>query len=199
MAIFLVVMYYCRSCYMYTAMTHLSDNDIKWYNNGIASNGTIFYTITGEKATLIIIRKNKENHANPFRWSYGYILDEYEAYGYYTYKLSMTEDSIKGHFSISKLLGYDTPMVRAKLNDFHTFSGVNRGILDGYLPLKTDTVHIDGVVLDDCMVFDSSNSVYDDDDTCSVRRIDKYIISKQHGLVYYRFEDGTYYSRRFKQ
>ncbi len=195
------LLYYCRSCFMYMDMTHLSDSDLLWYNPGFASYSKTFYSDNGDEATMYLTDKYKENSYDPFRILWERNSLKYEACLGYFFTILHEDREMQVYCKFSRLIGYDSLMVRSNLDNFYTKSGIKDSDLLGYyIPVKTSDIEIDSVMLDDCIVFDSSNSEYKyfSKDTLSRNRIDKYILSRQFGLVYYRFEDGTEYRRRLR-
>lgn len=196
-----VIIWYCRSCVMYTDMTHLKDNDLIWYNSGLASSGKTFYSNNGNKSALTIIGRYKANSGNPFRISWGYIESDYEAYVKYRYRIDQSYDDkmLDGGCIFSRMIGYDSLMVKSNLGNFSTKKDIaDKSGIEGYVPVTISEFTLDSTILRDCMIFNQSNSEYPLNDTSTNNKITEYVISRQFGLVYYRFEDGTEYHRRFR-
>lgn len=58
---------------------------------------------------------------------------------------------------------------------------------------------MDSVIYHNCVIADSTNAIYIPHllDTVKIR-IDKFVISKKYGLIYYRFDNGEEFKRIFK-
>ena len=59
---------------------------------------------------------------------------------------------------------------------------------------------MDSVIYNDCIIADSTNAYYPPYQIDKVTdKIDKFVISKKYGLLYYRFQNGEEYKRQFKR
>ncbi|WP_289679728.1 hypothetical protein [Muribaculum intestinale] len=63
-------------------------------------------------------------------------------------------------------------------------------------PLVTHSYAIGNHIINDCVITDSSNSEYGSDlAKYPYYRIEKFVISKEYGLIYYKREDGEEFFR----
>ncbi|MBD5319034.1 MAG: hypothetical protein HDS09_07255 [Bacteroides sp.] len=68
-----------------------------------------------------------------------------------------------------------------------------------YIPLKTCDFEMDSVIYHNCIIADSTNAGYPPLWENDIKnKIDKFVISKKYGLIYYRFENGEEFKRVFK-
>lgn len=74
-----------------------------------------------------------------------------------------------------------------------------RSTIDEYdflSPLVTHSYAIGNHIINDCVITDSSNSEYGSDlANYPYYRIEKFVISKEYGLIYYKREDGEEFFR----
>lgn len=61
---------------------------------------------------------------------------------------------------------------------------------------KRKRVKCGDTVYDECIIVDSTIARYPEAYKNLKRKTDKYIIAKDHGLIYYRFDDGEEFVRR---
>lgn len=61
---------------------------------------------------------------------------------------------------------------------------------------KKRRVKCGDTVYDECVIVDSTIARYPELHKNQKRKTDKYIIAKDHGLIYYRFDDGEEFVRR---
>lgn len=103
------------------------------------------------------------------------------------YSVTDRECGANGYFEVKK----DGKLVSI------TSTFANLTAASDYCVESFDSVYINGVVVPDCFVYESDNLSVSDVANGSDIIIDKYIISRQHGLIYFRNSDGKIYLRRF--
>ena len=62
--------------------------------------------------------------------------------------------------------------------------------------VKKRRVKCGDTVYDECVIVDSTIARYSEFHKNQKHKTDKYIIAKDHGLIYYRFDDGEEFVRR---
>lgn len=177
----------------YLRMTHLSNDDLKWIKD--ADLNAVFISDSGKIARSKARARYINNKTNPFFISSSGTY-EFEANAGYEYVIDYEGTEMPGHFVIFKSLDHDSLDFSAGLNKFFL-------CLDKYStrqPLTSQSIQLNGIVFQNCICCDTSNCAYRDwakSDT-TINRIDKFIINKKLGLIYFRFENGEEFFRKLK-
>ena len=180
----------------YWRMTHLSDDDLAWIKT--IAQKTSHDMFVSESAPPLKLRINNvwiSNDGNPFFFS-AHGGDVFEANAGYSYVLTGDCKEIEGGLYIERNVDVDSLTIAIRLHDLRTVDS------NGHytsLPLATRKMELNGKVFDDCICSDSihwrSNPYHNKSDTL---KVDKLIVSKKYGLIYFRYSDGTEYYRDFK-
>lgn len=180
----------------YWRMTHLSPDDLAWVKTiAQKTSHDRFVSETAPPLKLSIKNLYVHNNGNPF-----YISsaggDVYEANAGYDYVLTGDGREIKGRLSIRREIDKDSLVFRIRLHNFITANSSGNYVS---LPLTPQKIELQGKVFDHCICSDSihwrSNPYHDKNDTL---KIDKLIVSKKYGLIYFRYSNGTEYYRDFQ-
>jgi hypothetical protein len=189
--------------FVYTRMSHLSDDDLVWVNNFEIGDTIPFISNIGNKSTLTITDKYIYNQLWPFYFSEGNS-GTYTANAGYTYQINHINDSINGEMGIVKHTVSNRLRITCKLGN----RDIDRTKLSQEIKAKTDyidfcefyinlepiTISLNGKIYHDCVIINETNSTcssleYQPEDTLD-NHINEFIISKEHGLLYYRLTDG---------
>lgn len=180
---------------VYIWMTHLSEDEMEWCvpsnSSAYLNTETIFLSNDGDTAILKYLSCKINNKRTPFvlKISPG---DSYIANASYEYNIYSNKDTLEGDFLLLKPFEKNVAVIWSKLNGFYA----NGLIDDKDLPNVTDAIpiKIKNRIYPHCLVFDSVNSSYGDWARENINnKISKYIISKEMGLIYYKFSDGREY------
>ena len=178
---------------MYIRMTHLSDDDLEWMRPYCKGKSFLFVSNNGNESRMDYTWKSIANSTNRFyissnpRWNY-------EARGGYDYQVKSLSDTLSGSFDVIRFVGTKDLSVRFELGA--RLSGREDG--DKYLPIKPTVFTMGNKTFPDCVIADSTNSRYDADSPYeSHSRVETFVISKKYGLIYYKFEDGEEFFRKF--
>ncbi len=115
--------------------------------------------------------------------------DTFEASASYNLNITSGNYQFNGFFYIIKTFEENPLIWGASLKRFFT---------KDCTPIEAVTQNINGREIRDCLVVDSINGEDGRLQKEDSIRIDKFIISKQYGLVYFRFNDGTEFFPKFK-
>lgn len=183
---------------VYKHMAHFEEDDLKWvycYNVGDTS---IFISNYGNIDTLIITEmKNNdkfkriipnEGHSNVFEPSASY---KYKIFN----KSNENRDTLDGIFIIKKkfyenVLSFTASLDKRNAFDINRFNRQNEeysNILSKFAPIDT--------MQGNYLIFDNKNSRYSKYWLDKVYKIDVFIINKNIGLIYYKFENGEEFIR----
>ena len=191
----LVIVCVMNSCIgYYSDITHLTDDDLKWTDYYNVGDTIFFHSDNMENVdTMMVIDKRTYNRKNRFFIHYidNYFGDRYEANSGYYYVIISGENQIDGDFGIKKFIDCDSIFFSAYLGSLFT-NGL-KGFSNSYRPISTDSCNINGDIYDNCIIVDDKNAHYINDS----RIIDKFIITQNYGLIYYRYTNGTEFFRKF--
>ncbi|MDE5960903.1 MAG: hypothetical protein K2H08_04210 [Duncaniella sp.] len=184
----------CLSNCVYFRMTHLSKDDLGWVQCYSRNPSPKFVSNRGQTSSLSYDRVNIANSTNRFYFSANGSY-KYEACASYDLNVHQANTTFSGWFSIKKYVDDDSLWTSFELNRFCSDEIRNYG----YIPLKKCDFEMDSVIYHNCVIADSTNAIYIPHlvDTVKIR-IDKFVISKKYGLIYYRFDNGEEFKRIFK-
>lgn len=191
---FLGFLGYMKGVYglFYIKMTHLSKEDLEWVAPAEQYPTAYFTSNRGKNAQLIVTEKYVANETNRFYFSTGSD-DKYEANAGYDYKITCDSIEIEGLFAVARLIQNENLGFNASLDYFFTLSSDSN-----YLLLRSGTVVIRGREFQNCIVVNNKNAEFSENWINEVKnKIDEFVISKEYGLIYYRFEDGEQFFRVF--
>ncbi|MDE6403576.1 MAG: hypothetical protein K2K86_07185 [Muribaculaceae bacterium] len=187
----------------YSKVSHLSDEELEWVNCYNVGDTVLFESDSGMVDTLVVDYKNIENSRWPF---YIHFIDNmkgdyYNATAIYTFDIKGLQTNIEGSFRVTKLSENDSIEWKSYL--MRRFSNgwpykLGRGaksVYDKENPIKVTDYIYNGKKLSNCIVFDDDNSTtskYND----YPDSIESYVISKEYGLLTYKFAGGDTYTRK---
>lgn len=193
----LFILFLLKDCMglFYLRISHLSNDNLEWIKN--AELDGVFTSNIGKIARSKIRGRYINNKTNPF-----YISSAgnyyYKANAGYEYVIEFEGKEMPGRFAISKPLDNDSVVFTACLNRFCTLDGNHK--YTTYQTLTSQRMTINGVTFQNCICCDTINCGYGDYfkyDSIN-NRIDKFIINKRFGLIYFRFKNGDEFFRKFK-
>lgn len=191
---FFLLFLLCLSQCVYFRMTHLSKDDLGWIQCYSHYPSPKFVSNTGEIATLSYQRVSIHNSTDRFYFNEGESYT-YEANAGYRFDVNYADTTFWGSFSIKKFVDEDSLWTSFTLNYFES----NEIQIFNYIPLKICDFEMDSVIYHNCMIADSTNACYSSLKENKIKnKIDKFVISKKYGLIYYRFENGEEFKRVFK-
>lgn len=200
--IILGMVYILHGCFgiIYTQMTHLDDDELGWImtSRDLSDNtytNSIFLSNEGDTSILRYTDFHIKNTRNPFFFKVftngNY---SYQAMASYEYEIYSDADTIQGYFRLFKPFEIREAAILSYLNYFSSSNPIFSE--PDELPNVTDAqpIHIKDINYPHCLVFDSINSSYGDWSKEHVtNKIEKYVISKEEGLIYYKYSDGREY------
>ena len=187
---FFLLFLLCLSQCVYFRMTHLSKDDLGWIQCYSHYPSPKLVSNSGEIATLSYQRVGIHNSTDRFYFSENTSYT-YEAAAHYEFNVNYADTTFGGQFSIKRVIDEDSLWTSFTLNHFQSN--------EIYIPLKTCDFEMDSVIYHNCIIADSTNAGYPPLWENDVKnKIDKFVISKKYGLIYYRFENGEEFKRVFK-
>ncbi len=155
-------------------VTKLTDNDLEWINNYDYGDSVFFRSTYGNLDTLVVTKKFVNNSQNRFYFSEG-LGPNNEANAGYHFVLRHSDESFKGWIHIIKVVGDSL------------FCDIN------VWWLCTDDSNSTNKEI---IIADSTNSRYSDYWKKRIKnKVEKFVWSKEYGLIYYKFEDGEEFFR----
>lgn len=194
---------------IYTDMSHFTENELEWINCYEAGDTVLFRSNLNRYDTLVVLSKEIENSRNPF---YYHTFDyspgpDYNAVAYCSFKILNYPDSIKGSIKIEKISQNDDIKWTIKLGNRisnawdYNFNKNLRKIYTGDNPLKPVTIRFCNDTLKNCIFLNELTSeiptpkVNPDMWEWGDKGIEEFIISKELGLIYYKFYSGEEFFR----
>ncbi|WP_300301882.1 hypothetical protein [uncultured Muribaculum sp.] len=183
----LCMMYGC----VYIHMTHLSNEDLEWTNSIPRYSEITLRSNDGRTASIKYMDFFINNSTDRF-----YISaaggTTYEANAGYSFEIKDSMKTLSGIFIIHRVVKGNNLWYRAKLGARSTIEEY-----DFVRPLVTRHYTIGNHIINDCVIIDSLNSEYISDlANYPYYHIEKFVISKEYGLIYYKREDGEEFFRQ---
>lgn len=188
-----VIISSCFSSCFYYRMSHLSDSDLKWVKCYSRYPTATFVSNHGNTSKLQYENIFEYNSTNRFYFSEG-SNGIYEANAGYWFEINQSGHILEGVFAVQRLIDSDS---------LHTFfqlgarsSGKSK--YDDTVPLISSDFIIDSIEYKNCLIADSENShiltsLHGNGDI----QIERFVISQKYGLIYYKFENGEEFFRKF--
>lgn len=175
----LFIVCFVNTC-VYHRITHMSDDELEWVANRHEGERMYFKSQYADIDTLTILEVCIHNSLNPINWGYYNTSDkEYIAHAQVRYGFKNRIDG--GILEVWKHFNGKPICFSSVLSDSKWLDEVQ---------LKTSCLRINGVTINDIMLFETtSTNNYTDNSLVS------YAWSKKHGLVQYTFQDGTVFTR----
>ena len=179
---------------VYFRMTHLSNEDLEWINCHKRYPTSKFISNMGNTSKLNYTSVYICNSTNPFYFNKG-TSGKFEANAGYDFEILQKDTVLRGTLLIFRYVGKDSLWVMYDLNNYMS----NKYLYKGQ-PLESNEFKMDSIVYHDCIIADSTNCIYTELWAKKImNKIDKFVISKKYGLLYYRFQNGEEYKRQFKR
>ncbi len=175
---------------IYIHMTHLSDDDLEW-TNSIPLYSEI--TLKSNNGRTVSVRYQKKfiNNSTDRIFISSACNTDYDANTGYWFEIKDSLKTLSGCFLIKRPVKKNNLWYSAKLGA--------RSTIDEYKfvsPLVTHSYAIGNHIINDCVITDSSNARYVSNlAKYPYYRIEKFVISKEYGLIYYKREDGEEFFR----
>lgn len=176
-----------RGCFTYTDMTHLSNDDLEWINNGKKYITGTFISDSGNMSFLALFGSYEANSSNPIAYTFE-TGSKYEAKAGYRYKIKDKKRILEGYFSVIRPIDKDSLYASGSLGTLYF----------GRVPLKSVGVSIGDNYCSNCFITDSLNCHIKYDEENELLHVESFIYSKQHGLVSYTLSTGEKFIRQFK-
>ena len=182
-----------KGCFglFYLRMTHLTPEDLEWINGAKKDLTATFVSNLGHVSRLKYCSSTINNSSNPFYISSN-SESTYEANAWYNYEVIDSIRTLEGSLGICRLIDQDS--LSAKYNLGAMFSE------SYYIPMKTMQFSFGNRTFNDCVIVDSllaENSPYWKEKP--LQQMDKFVISKDFGLIYYKLKDGEEFFRQFDE
>ena len=177
---------------IYIHMTHLSDEDLEWGDVYEVGDTVLFVSNLGNNDIMTVTKQSLYNNRCPVYYSTGIGPDYYANTGY-RYIIQHRRSVIDGLISFRKSIT-DSLEVIYMLGMRFSISDLNRH--DTHRLLKTSKFWHNSELYDNCIIADSKNSEYPDYWEEKIKnKVEKFVWSKEYGLIYYKFEDGEEFFR----
>ncbi len=174
----------------YFRMTRLTKEDLEWMDCVKNYPSPVFISNTGDTARLSYTSLCINDSANRFYVSLSPTYD-FEANATYRYTVKSNDMELEGALTVYHCVGTDS--VCAKYF-FGALSSSNRPKI-----IKPGTYRINGRSIESCLIVspweqcNAGNSYLWDDKY----DMDKFVISKEYGLIYYKLKNGEEFFRQF--
>ncbi len=218
-----IILFTLKGCFglYYSEMSHMWPGELKWTENvrnnilpnciddiirinGGPIRGTSikFISDSASTSTLRILSFWKSNSLNPFVFSFQHS-DIYIANSSYDFVIKGSKADLEGRFAIFKDIDNGDLEVSARLGNLQAGSRYVARFPDSIakpyiIAENLSSFSVGGKVLDNCLVFDKSNSQpYEYMQAGDSVLVDKFVISRDFGPVYYRLVTGEEFFRDF--
>ncbi|MDY5632602.1 MAG: hypothetical protein SPF56_08975 [Bacteroidaceae bacterium] len=176
---FLSVVCFIRTC-VYHKITHITDEELEWVTNRHEDEVQYFKSQYGELDTLVILEVWIRNNLDPINWGYFNTSNkEYTASAQVRYGFKNRRNGgimeIEKEFCGKPIYFSSVLLASNWLNK---------------VPLKTSNLKINGIILSDIILFENIAT-----DKGTTNPLVNYAWSKKYGLVQYKFQDGTSFTR----
>ncbi|WP_295731676.1 hypothetical protein [uncultured Muribaculum sp.] len=192
--LFISMVIMCLTGCVHIHMTHLSDEDLEWVKSIYVHSPINFVSdsdnLNDVKYVKIFIHNSKD------RFFFSSALNtNYEANAGYYFDIESDRGELDGFFLIMRKVKSDILWFKADCGA--RFTAYNGDEYERMIPLLPRDFSINHRLFDNCVVIDSTNSAYSSHWKYNPNnRIEKFVISKEHGLIYYKFEDGEEFFRQ---
>lgn len=170
-------------------MTHLSKDDLDWINNPKSNMSGTFVSDSGCVSKLLFTSFSIANSSNPFYLSSGSD-DYYEANAWYDYEIKDSKRTLKEYLGVARLIGEDSLCAVYGL-------GVMSSI-DNYKRLKHSLFKTKNRNYNSCLIIDTTMVKVPERKRDSTHlMVDKFVLSKKYGPIYYKLKSGEEFYRKF--
>ena len=165
---------------VYHRITHMSDDELGWITNRHEGERMYFKSQYADTDTLTILEVYIHNNLDPINWGYFNTSNkEYIAFAHVRYGFKSRRNG--GIMEITKEFNGKPICFSSVLLDSNWLNNV---------PLKTSSLKINGVTINDIMLFRATAT-----NKGAHNSLVSYAWSKKYGLLQYTFQDGTIYTR----
>ena len=176
----------------YYRMTHLSDEDLEWVRWAENHQMALFESNEGHLSELTVTEVGIANSRNPFYISSN-ARDNYQATASYDYTIRDSVRTLEGVVSVQREVDNDSLVGLFWLGALHQ-KGHDRW------PIKIQDFDLQGTLMKNCVVMDSTiayniPNYHSKGDTLM---LDKFVISKDYGPIYYKLLNGEEFFRKFQ-
>ncbi|MCM1520484.1 MAG: hypothetical protein NC098_06830 [Lachnoclostridium sp.] len=172
----------------YFGMTHLTKKDLVWTNGLNQYKTATFVSNKGNTSKLNISGITVYNETNPFyisTASHRY----YEANAWCDIEVEDSTRILEGSYSVKRKIGNDSLMISGHLGAAFCLE---------YFPIVPVTYQIGDKIIDNCVIFDTINAPNSKHwKNKPEQKMEKFVISRDYGLIYYRLYDGEEFTRVF--
>lgn len=192
----LICLFMLSQC-IYFPIAYLSKTELEWTTLPKQYPSGKFISNLGNKATLRYKNFFKDNTLDPFHslWPACTPLMPKDAWAGYEFVIDCKGRRLPGDFYIVKDAKTDSISYGCRFNGLDLSFALAR---DNRKKSKCGTFQKEDLVIKDCAIFDTTNCerfLHSADTILPL--IEKYIISKQYGPVYFKFIDGEEFVRQF--
>lgn len=189
----------------YSDISHFSEDELKWIDCYNVGDTVLFISNNQNIDTLIVDRKKLWNSNNPFFIHFfdDYMGDKYNAHASCSFHIRNSTKIMTGFLEIEKFAENDSIQWSARLDDRYSESWPftydfesQRNDYIGENPAKVISMNFKDTNLPYCIIFDDTNSRIIKNEFNALKEIEKFIISKEYGLVYYKLQTGEEYYRQ---
>lgn len=175
------------SC-VHLQMTHLDDDEVEWVENFNRYVTCRFSSNYGSHSTLAVKSYGIANSRNPFYISSkGY--NDYEATASISFVILQNDHLLEGYFGFRKVLPGRSLVLYTSLGDRDANELQERDVRK---------FEYAGKLFEECVILDSLNSHISRNSFYPFESaVEKAVISKEYGLIYYSFSDGEEFFREF--
>ena len=176
----------------YLRMTHLTSEDLEWINGAKKDLTATFVSNLGHVSRLKYKSTTIANNSNPFYISSN-SSNTYEANAWIRYEVIDSIRVLEGSLGITKMLNNDSIAVNFSLGGMFN--------MDYGQLIRPQQFSINNRLFDNCIIVDSmlaENSPYWVENK-PLHLMDKFVISKDYGLIYYKLKDGEEFFRQFDE
>ncbi len=173
--------------FFYLRMTHLSDQDLEWIECVKKYPTAKFKSNLGNISELVYTDISINNSTNRFYFSTN-VMDDFEANAWYFYTVKDLNIDLEGSFSIKRAVSRDSLWFTSRLGAMST---THRQI--SVCPI---TVIINEKQFENCIIVDTLNARNLANKEKQIY-MDKFVISKEYGLIYYKLKTGEEFCRQF--
>lgn len=175
----------------YIRMTHLSKDDLEWVNGPKSQMSAIFVSDSGNISKLSYTSFLIANSSDPFfisssKGAFCY----FEANAWYKYVINDSKRTLNGSFGVARLIDEDSLCAIFSLGAMSTS--------DNYKQMKLTTFKLKNRIFENCLVIDTMMVEVPSRkrDSTSIM-VNKFVISKKYGPIYYKLKDGEEFYRNF--
>lgn len=176
----------------YSKMSHLSEADLEWLKPYENNDTLRFKSKTGKESFLVVASLVINNSTDRIAITDNPPLPcEYTANADVLFHICGDSMTIQGLFLIKKPISKDSLMVSARIGNRTTNVEKNKY---GQI-LKSRKFELNDKIMDDCLVFNQSNTRLLGGNSSDSVIVDEFVFNKEHGLIIYTLDNGEIYTQ----